>query len=91
MKEKIHPNYGECTVTCACGNAMETSSTKGDYRVDEEGRFYNRWGEEISTAPPLPRGGPEELIEHNRDLAIDAHGRHREIAQAAVTAAVISA
>lgn len=34
MKEKIHPNYGEVTVTCACGASFTTSSTKKDLRVD---------------------------------------------------------
>ncbi|HPG92343.1 MAG TPA: 50S ribosomal protein L31 [Clostridia bacterium] len=28
MKEKIHPNYHEVTVTCACGETFKTGSTK---------------------------------------------------------------
>ncbi len=28
MKEKIHPNYHEVTVTCACGETFTTGSTK---------------------------------------------------------------
>ena len=28
MKEGIHPEYGEATITCACGNVMKTNSTK---------------------------------------------------------------
>jgi len=27
MKEKIHPKYQKCTVTCACGNTYEVEST----------------------------------------------------------------
>jgi large subunit ribosomal protein L31 len=27
MKKKIHPNYKEITVTCACGNTFKTRST----------------------------------------------------------------
>ncbi len=34
MKKGIHPKYTEATITCACGAAYETQSTKGDYRVD---------------------------------------------------------
>jgi large subunit ribosomal protein L31 len=34
MKENIHPRYVGATVACACGNQIETSSTKGDFRVD---------------------------------------------------------
>ena len=30
MKEGIHPNYQQTTITCACGNVIETGSTKMD-------------------------------------------------------------
>jgi large subunit ribosomal protein L31 len=29
MKASIHPEYGEVTVTCACGNTFRTRSTVG--------------------------------------------------------------
>ena len=34
MKEGIHPEYVECTVTCACGNTFTTRSTKKEIRVE---------------------------------------------------------
>ncbi len=34
MKENIHPQYVGTTVTCACGNVIETASTVGDFKVD---------------------------------------------------------
>ena len=34
MKEGIHPNYVETTITCACGNVIKTRSTKENIRVD---------------------------------------------------------
>ena len=34
MKEGIHPNYQQTTITCACGNVIETGSTKKDIRVE---------------------------------------------------------
>ena len=34
MKEGIHPNYVDATVRCACGEVIETKSTKGDFRVE---------------------------------------------------------
>jgi large subunit ribosomal protein L31 len=34
MKEGIHPEYVECTVTCACGNTFKTRSTKKEIRVE---------------------------------------------------------
>ena len=34
MKEKIHPNYVEATITCACGNTWQTRSTKANVHLD---------------------------------------------------------
>lgn len=34
MKEKIHPNYVDCKVTCGCGNSFMTRATKPEMRVD---------------------------------------------------------
>ena len=34
MKEGIHPNYNQTTITCACGNVLEVGSTKKDIKVD---------------------------------------------------------
>ena len=35
MKQGIHPEYGEITVTCSCGNSFKTGSTAGkDLHVD---------------------------------------------------------
>ncbi len=34
MKEKIHPKYERTTITCACGNVIETSSTQSDIKVE---------------------------------------------------------
>ena len=34
MKEGIHPNYYQATVTCNCGNTFVTGSTKEDSHVE---------------------------------------------------------
>lgn len=34
MKEKVHPNYVESTVICACGNTWKTRSTKETLHLD---------------------------------------------------------
>ena len=34
MKAGIHPDYKETTITCACGNVINTRSTKEDIRVE---------------------------------------------------------
>ena len=34
MKDKIHPDYHEVTVSCACGNSFKTRSTAKALQVD---------------------------------------------------------
>ena len=34
MKSNIHPEYGETTVTCACGSVIHTRSTQKNIRVE---------------------------------------------------------
>ena len=34
MKQDIHPNYVDCTITCACGNVINTRSTKPEIHVE---------------------------------------------------------
>lgn len=34
MKSKIHPDYIESTIKCACGNIIEVGSTKKDVRIE---------------------------------------------------------
>ncbi|MDP8230193.1 MAG: 50S ribosomal protein L31 [Candidatus Gorgyraea atricola] len=34
MREKIHPNYKDTTIICACGEVIHTRSTKQNIRVE---------------------------------------------------------
>jgi large subunit ribosomal protein L31 len=34
MKDGIHPKYEPTTITCACGNVIETRSTARDIKVE---------------------------------------------------------
>ena len=34
MKDKIHPEYKEAVITCACGEVVHTRSTKQNLRVE---------------------------------------------------------
>ncbi len=34
MRDAIHPVYTETTVTCACGNVMETRATKENIKIE---------------------------------------------------------
>src|SRR5512144_2179452 len=34
MREGIHPQYQAAKVMCACGNVIETRSTRGDFHIE---------------------------------------------------------
>ena len=34
MRQGIHPEYNETTISCACGAAFKTRSTRSDYSVE---------------------------------------------------------
>ena len=34
MKEGIHPNYVECTVSCVCGNTFKTRSAQAEIKIE---------------------------------------------------------
>jgi len=34
MKKGIHPNYDVTTITCACGNVIETRSTEKNIKIE---------------------------------------------------------
>ncbi|MCK5306646.1 MAG: 50S ribosomal protein L31 [Candidatus Omnitrophica bacterium] len=34
MKDKLHPEYKESTISCACGNVVHTRSTKQNIKVE---------------------------------------------------------
>ncbi len=34
MREGIHPDYKTAKVQCACGNVIETRSTRGDFHIE---------------------------------------------------------
>jgi large subunit ribosomal protein L31 len=34
MKAEIHPDYVDCTITCACGEVIHTRSTRPQIRVE---------------------------------------------------------
>jgi large subunit ribosomal protein L31 len=34
MKKDLHPNFVECTVTCACGNTFKNKAAQDTLRID---------------------------------------------------------
>ena len=61
MREGIHPEYHQATVTCNCGNTFVTGSTKENIHVEICSKchpFYT--GQPVSyTHLPNISGGPE--------------------------------
>jgi len=43
MKAELHPEFKETTITCACGNVIETKSTKSDIKVDVCSKCHPYW------------------------------------------------
>lgn len=40
MKNDIHPQYGDATITCACGNVIKTRSTVKEMHVNTCSRCH---------------------------------------------------
>ena len=54
----IHPSYLEATITCACGNAVKTRTTRGAFTVDVCGAchpFYTGKQKLMDTAGRVDR------------------------------------
>ncbi len=34
MKKGVHPSYQPATIECACGNVVQTYSTRGSFKVE---------------------------------------------------------
>jgi len=34
MKQELHPEYVETTISCACGGVIQTRATKADIKVE---------------------------------------------------------
>jgi len=43
VKSGLHPEYGETTITCACGNTFKVGSTKKDLKVDVCSNCHPFW------------------------------------------------
>ena len=43
MREGIHPTCTESKIICACGNVIETNSTKSEMKVDICSKCHPYW------------------------------------------------
>ena len=65
MKQGIHPDYQKTTIKCACGEVIETGSTKQDIHVEICSKchpFFTGKQKLVDT------GNTVIVIEHNLDL-----------------------
>ncbi len=88
MKQGIHPDYVECTVTCSCGNTFKTRSTKPEIRVEICNAchpFYTGQQKFVDTGGRVQRFadkfGKAETLVANREAARKAK-RAAEVAAA---------
>ena len=67
MKEDIHPDYADATISCACGNAVQTRATVSAMRVDICSKchpFFTGKRQQL-----LDRGGRVEQFRRRYNLA----------------------
>ena len=43
MKAELHPEFNEAKIICACGNVIETKSTKKEIKVDVCSKCHPFW------------------------------------------------
>ena len=79
MKAGIHPEYVDTTITCACGEVIQTRSTKPDIRVEVCSKchpFYTGKQKFVDTAGRIQRF--QEKFRWTGDAAKEtAEGKNR--------------
>jgi large subunit ribosomal protein L31 len=79
MKKDIHPKYGKATITCACGNTFETSSTVEKINVEICSAchpFYTGKQKYVDTAGRVDRF--KEMQEKAKKLQASLKGKKKE-------------
>ncbi|MDO5015609.1 MAG: 50S ribosomal protein L31 [Eubacteriales bacterium] len=75
MKKDIHPKYGKCVVTCACGNTFETGSTVDKLNVDvcsECHPFYTGRQKLVDTGGRVDKFRKRQQAAQNKDSQTEA-------------------
>lgn len=75
MKKDIHPKYGKCVVTCACGNTFETGSTVDKLNVDvcsECHPFYTGRQKLVDTGGRVDKFRRRQQAAQNKDSQTEA-------------------
>ena len=75
MKQDIHPNYVECTVTCGCGSVFTTRSTRPKVNVEICSAchpFYTGKQKFVDTAGRVEKFLRKYGLENPREESADA-------------------
>ena len=67
MKAEIHPQYVDCTITCACGEVFHTRSTRPQIRVEICSKchpFYTGKQKLVDTAGRVEKFQKKYGLEH---------------------------
>ena len=66
MKKEIQPQYGETTITCACGKVYKVGSTKKDLKVDICSNCHAFWTGNLKRDTS---GGRADKFKRNMELS----------------------
>jgi large subunit ribosomal protein L31 len=81
VKKDIHPKYGECTVTCACGNAFTTRATVNALKIEICGQchpFYTGKQKIVDTEGRVERFRQRQLLaQQARANAVDKEAKRK--------------
>ena len=69
MKEGIHPNYYQATVTCNCGNTFVTGSTKPEIHVEVCSKCHSFYTGQQKTA-----GARGRIEKFNKKYGVTGQG-----------------
>ena len=67
MKQGIHPNYVDCTITCACGNVIKTRSTKPEIHVEVCSKCHPFYTGKQKLVDSVPFAGSGALFASGRE------------------------
>ena len=62
MKEGIHPKYEQTTIRCACGEVIETGSTKKDIKVEICSKCHPFYTGKMKIVDSAGRAGADLIV-----------------------------
>ena len=78
MKEGIHPNYNQTTITCACGNVLEVGSTKKDIKVASVKRSKDTFFELYKNEASFKKAYDDYMVEFTKNHPKGSHSSFKQ-------------